>query len=299
MVADKLLCNTKDPEEEDSEEASVEELPEEMSFENSDREKVDLVDKDGNVSHMKQVEENVGDLNKSDISTPTRKAKEATQQDSSVGECLHGYRSENTPDEPYEMINATSPPDDITKHVHQLLEYARGNSGMTKEESVVSIDLWDFAGQHLYYASHPVFLSSRAVYILVHNLSKRLNAPAQPCVRQGTLDIKLENPNDETNMENLLSWLATIHSFKPMNEETDDSAQRKLPYLQPPVFIVGTHADKPVEDIAVMTKQIQESISGKEYGMHVVRPFFSIDNTKPGEDIAEMKKQTQERFSGK
>ncbi|KAJ7358873.1 hypothetical protein OS493_020711 [Desmophyllum pertusum] len=125
-------------------------------------------------SHMKQVEENVDHINKSDISSPARKAKLVTKQDSN-GERLPDFRSENTPDEPDEIINATSLPDGITKHVHQWLKYVRGGrleSGNTKEESVVTIDLWDFAGQHLYYASHPVFLSSRAVYILAHNLSK-------------------------------------------------------------------------------------------------------------------------------
>ncbi|KAJ7331222.1 hypothetical protein OS493_020004 [Desmophyllum pertusum] len=259
--------------EEASKVKSVEELSKELSFEKYDREKMDWEGEDGSVSHMKQIEENIDHLNKSDISSPTKKEKVVTKQDSS-GERFPDCRSENTPlDEPDEMINATSLPDDIKKHVHLWLKCAR------EEESVVSIDMWDFAGQHLYYASHPAFLSSRAVYLLVHNLSKPLNAPAQLCVGQGTHDVKLENPNDETNIENLLSWLATIHSLKQVNEETDDSAQRKLPYLRPPVFIVLTRVDKPVEDIAVVKKKIQERISGKECEMHVVRPFFSIVNT--------------------
>ena len=46
------------------------------------------------------------------------------------------------------------------------------------------------------------------------------------------------------------------------------------------MFIVGTHADKPVEDIEVIKKQIQERISGMEYEKHVVRPLFCIDNTQ-------------------
>ena len=195
-----------------------------------------------------------------------------------------GHRNENEPDDPDLTIAATSLPDEITKNVHQGLEYIRGKdveSSITKEEPVVSMDVWDFAGQHLYYASHPLFLSSRALYILVHNLSKPLHAPAQPCVRQGSSDIQLENPHSETNLENLLSWLATIQSATPVTEETlDDGAQEnQRAYLRPPVIIVGTHADKPSEDIAVMNLQIQKGISSKEYEKHVVRPFFSIDNT--------------------
>ena len=192
---------------------------------------------------------------------------------------LPGCRSESEPDEPDVMINATSPPDDITKQVHQLLECVRGKGDICKGESVVSMDMWDFAGQHLYYASHPLFFSLRAIYVLVHNLSKPLDAPAEPCVRQGTLENKLENPN-ETNVENLQSWLATIHSLTQAKEETDYGAQKRLPHLRPPVLIVGTHADKPAEDIAVMNLQIQKRISDKEYQKHVVRPLFNIDNTR-------------------
>ena len=186
--------------------------------------------------------------------------------------------------EPEVMINATSLPDDVTKQVHQLLaEYVTGEHGskgdIASGESVVSMDVWDFAGQHLYYVSHPLFLSSRAIYVLVYNLSKPLHAPAKPCVRQGTHDIPLENPNNKTNLENLLSWLTTIHSITQVKEEPDIGAQSKLPYLRPPVLVVGTHADKPFEDITVMKSQIQNIISGKEYGKHVVPPLFSIDNT--------------------
>ena len=109
------------------------------------------------------------------------------QDNAHSGEHLFDFsRSENEPDV---IINATSPPDDITKHVHQLLDYVRGEGDIPRGESVVTMDVWDFAGQHLYYASHPIFLSSRAIYVLVHNLSKPLYAPAEPCVRQGTCDI--------------------------------------------------------------------------------------------------------------
>ena len=180
------------------------------------------------------------------------------------------------------MVDATLPPDDVTKHAYLRLrnmlkgEHDDAENADDKKETIVTVDLWDFAGQHLYYASHPVFLSSRAVYVLVHNLSKALDVPAQPCVRQGTHDIILENPNNETNLENLLSWLVTIHSIRPTGEKMSDGM---LPYVRPPVFIVGTHADKPFEDIEVTTSKIQHGISGEEYEKHVIRPFFSIDNT--------------------
>ena len=193
------------------------------------------------------------------------------------GEYFPECGSEIELNEPEVMIKATSPPD-VTRQFLKYVEGEHDESDITKEESVASLDVWDFAGQHLYYASHPLFLSSRALYILVHNLSKPLHAPAKHCVRQGTHNIPLENPNNETNLENLLSWLTTIHSITQVKEEPDIAAQSRLPYLRPPVLIVGTHADKPFEDITVMKSQIEKIISGREYGKHVVPPLFCIDN---------------------
>ena len=150
------------------------------------------------------------------------------------------------------MIDNTSPPNEITKHSMEWIKYVKGQGEGVTEQSVGSIELWDFAGQQLYYASHPVFLTSRAIYILVCNLSKSLHDTAKPCARQGNHNVTLDNPNGTTNLENLLSWLSTVHSITQMRGETLDDARGTLPHLRPPVIIVGTHADKPFENIATM-----------------------------------------------
>ena len=82
-----------------------------------------------------------------------------------------------------------------------------------------------------------------------------------------------------TNLENLLSWLVTIHNTRPTEEEMVKTPN-VLPFLRPPVFIVGTHADKPYEDTKNVTSKIIREISSKDYGQHVIRPFFYIDNTQ-------------------
>ena len=169
-------------------------------------------------------------------------------------------------------------PSDVTDLVVQYLQHLKLHDNIKAKEVILT--LWDFAGQHLYYASHSVFLSPRAVYTLVYNLSKDLNAPAEPCVRQGIHDIVLENPNNETNLESLLSWLASVQSIRPTTSETGTNHKGKLPYLRPPVFIVGTNADQPFEDVKKMEKCIQKSISGKAFEKHVIRPFFAVDNRR-------------------
>ena len=181
------------------------------------------------------------------------------------------------------------PPKEFTDHLVQRFKNVNNQSDTTVVEQYYTLDLWDFAGQHLYYASYPVFLSTRAVYILVHDLSKKLDDTAQPCFKQGIRKILLSNPNKETNLESLLSWLVSLRTMCSVKEED-------LPYCRPPVFIVGTHADKPYQDFKEVESQIQREISGKDYERHVIRPLFSVDNTQGSSDegVVSLKKRVSE-----
>ena len=178
------------------------------------------------------------------------------------------------------------PPKEFTDHLVELLKGLNLQSDTTSIEHDITLDLWDFAGQHLYYASYPVFLSTRAVYILVYDLSKGLQETAQPCFRQGIWEVHRTNPNKETNMEHLLSWLVSISNMHILQPEVNEgkTSVDDLPYVRPPVFIVGTHADKPHQDIKEIESQIQREIFGKNFACHVIRPFFSVDNTQGSSD---------------
>ena len=122
--------------------------------------------------------------------------------------------------------------------------------------------------------------------MLVYDLSKGLKETAKPCFRQGVRDILLDNPNNETNLENLLSWLVSVSSICSSEPDVSERTTKleDLPYVRPPVFIVGTHADEPHQDIKEMELQIQREISGKDYERHVIRPFYSVDNTQGSSD---------------
>ena len=166
---------------------------------------------------------------------------------------------------------------DVMEIVMQYFQGRKLESDIQAKE--YSLSVWDFAGQHLYYASHSVFLSLRAVYVLVHNLSKDLSAQAEPCARPGSLDVDREDPTNQTNLDNLLSWLVSVHCIRPTTDEGHD-LKGNLPHLRPPVFIVGTHADEPFGDIMETEKCIKKSIKGKAYDEHVIRPYFAVDNTR-------------------
>ena len=172
------------------------------------------------------------------------------------------------------------PPEEFTDYLDQLLKGLNLQTDATTVEHHMILDLWDFAGQQLYYASYPVFLSPRAVYMLVYDLNKGLNDPAQPYFKQGNRKIPLTNPNKETNVENLLSWLVSVSSICSSQSE---KAVKDQPHCRPPVFIVGTHADKQQkEDIDKIEMQIKREIL--ENSENVIRPIFSVDNTKGSSD---------------
>ena len=194
----------------------------------------------------------------------------------------HSESATSQPVIPELKIDATLLPEEFTDLLVRHLKGLKLHTEATAVEHHMTLDLWDFAGQHVYYASYPVFLSLQAVYILVYNLSKGLKDIAQPCVRQGIHDILLRNPNNETNLENLLSWLATVKTMCSTKSEMDESkaTTKDLPHLRPPIFIIGTHADVPYQGIQEMESQIQREISEKDYELHVIRPFFSVDNTQ-------------------
>ena len=193
--------------------------------------------------------------------------------------------------------NSTNLPNDITDLVVRYLQSHQREDDIKSEE--VTLTFWDFAGQHLYYASHSVFLSGRAVYILVYNLNKDLMARADPCVRQGLIDVRLDNLNDETNLDNLLSWLVSVHNVRSAANENVAHQKRKLPYQRPPVIIVGTNLDQPFEEVGTTEKRIKDSIIDKEYVKHVIKTFFAVDNsTENDEGVQKLRDKIMEVLKG-
>lgn len=129
------------------------------------------------------------------------------------------------------------------------------------------LDLWDFTGQGEYSSWIPLFFSQRAIYLVVYDLSKELE----------NFNTFVQNANAKTDMEQLLKWLGTVSYM-------GSSEPEGLPYLRPPVFLVGTHADKPCEDIRKTELTILREITLTKVAAHVIRPLFSVDNTKGSSD---------------
>jgi hypothetical protein len=186
-------------------------------------------------------------------------------------------------------------PEDVKKTLSE--RYSADSLDKSSSEQEKTVSIWDFAGQHLYYASHPVFFSPRAVYVLVYNLEKDLEAEADPCARQGLVNIKLDNHDKHTNLEAILSWLVSVHSARPKDDRRNIDTE-ELPYLRPPVIIVGTHADCPFDEPKKMEAIIQTSLIGKTYDEHVIRPFITVNNTLSSNDdgVRKVRDKVKELF---
>ena len=164
----------------------------------------------------------------------------------------------------------------IEEHVSKL----SSKSESTKDDQVYSI-LWDFGGQSVYYDTHPIFLTTTAIYVLVHDLREELWKIATRMSKEGVHEIKEDRQCTKTNEDYLHFWLSSVSclpgSFPPKKESN-------LPKRLPPVFLVCTHADKYTEDNAkARARKIHGSL--KSFGEHLCRAFFAVDNTKSGSGI--------------
>lgn len=73
------------------------------------------------------------------------------------------------------------------------------------------------------------------------------------------------------------------HCWSEKEKDEGKAIAEGQKYLPPPVFIVGTHADSPFEDIKDMESQIQEEIKGMKFNSHVIA-FHAVDNKKGSND---------------
>ncbi|XP_076441170.1 uncharacterized protein LOC143280419 [Babylonia areolata] len=163
-----------------------------------------------------------------------------------------------------------------------------------EKAKTVVLNIWDFAGQAVYYTTHQVFLTSRAVYVIVFNLCDDL-------VPMATDDTEVKEAEELSTLEYMDFWMRSIHSHAA--ENTRDSVENST--LSPPIFVVGTHRDSLHEDPATRSEMVEEKfnelrdfLTGKPYTHHLVTPFFAVENSlDDDEEIGKLKAEI-ERVAG-
>ncbi|XP_020611816.1 cyclic GMP-binding protein C-like [Orbicella faveolata] len=177
----------------------------------------------------------------------------------------------------------TGIPDDIATLIEVLL---REVDKVDDEEDIYSV-LWDFGGQSVYYATHPLFLTSKAIYLLVNDLSRNPHERAKSVMKQGMFT-KFEDSFDfRTNLDYLEFWMSSVASLA-----SEDECAQKCPRSEllleklPPVFLVCTHADKPYDcgDPSTLANMVFGSLQRRPYKTHLYGDVFVVDNTKSGNE---------------
>ena len=142
--------------------------------------------------------------------------------------------------------------------------------------------LWDFAGQSVYYVTHPLFLTARAIYCLVYDLSLNPHDTAKPLVKHGVFETFEESLNLKTNLDYLDFWMTSIAALASSQTYDNEAGLQSevFPENRPPVFLVCTHADTPYGcgNPKELSRKIFGCLKGRPYGDQLFDVFF-VDNT--------------------
>ncbi|KAL9963773.1 hypothetical protein ACROYT_G027313 [Oculina patagonica] len=177
-------------------------------------------------------------------------------------------------------------PDDIATLIEMRL---KGVDKLEDEEDIYSV-LWDFAGQSVYNTTHPIFLTSRASYLLIYDLSQNPFERAKPVVKQGMFGKFKDCIGFKTNLGDLDFWMSSVSSQTIQNERQQENwkSHRKseaFPEKLPAVFLVCTHADAPYGggDPSSLAQEVFGFLQTKPYESHLYGDVFVVDNTKSGQ----------------
>ncbi|XP_060601416.1 probable serine/threonine-protein kinase qkgA [Ruditapes philippinarum] len=143
------------------------------------------------------------------------------------------------------------------------------------------LQVWDFGGQFIFYATHTLFHSTTSVYLMVFDLTKPLSAIFE--------DPEFPNESVGKSMQQYAEyWMRSIHTYVG----SDDG-------LQPPVILVGTHKDLLKGDETMKQKiaddyfdKIRELFEDSPIINHIQAKHFAVDCTNPCDsNIVELRKK--------
>ncbi|XP_053406953.1 uncharacterized protein LOC128559434 isoform X2 [Mercenaria mercenaria] len=169
----------------------------------------------------------------------------------------------------------------IQELVHEVVTCS--SADFSRKDNTADLSVWDFAGQHVFYGTHQVFLSKRAVYLLVTDLSEHVdNIVDDEC---------FIDSNGETRCkisDFVAFWLNSIHSYC----ESEKSGE-------PPVILIGTFADKldkeKKQELAgnFFTKLREVLVHSAAYD-HLECENFTIDNSVKDPNVELLKQKIVE-----
>ena len=172
----------------------------------------------------------------------------------------------------------------MPEEIETLIKELRDKVDKRESEDDIYSVLWDFAGESVYYETHQLFLTSRAIYLLVYDLSRDPQGSAKPVKRQGVFEKIEEKMCTKTNLDYLDYWMTSVSSQSSQIEYFfSNSTSTVLPRTIPPVFLVCTHSDQPFggNDASELAIKLYGTLHTKPYSSQLCGVFV-VDNTKSG-----------------
>ncbi|XP_061192318.1 uncharacterized protein LOC133200551 [Saccostrea echinata] len=127
-----------------------------------------------------------------------------------------------------------------------LFDYEGNASPISENDSKELLSVMDFAGQVAYYACHQVYLSRRAIYLLVVDMTQDLTTKLQQDDRNCVLGTLFE---DWTALDYFTFWLQTIRTYgqedggKRYNTKSYDPESSEREKILTPIIVLATHRD--------------------------------------------------------
>ncbi|XP_063960570.1 uncharacterized protein LOC129267982 [Lytechinus pictus] len=193
---------------------------------------------------------------------------------------------------------STNMPNQIASLVEKMLkeqlrmkEVGTDSTDGGKDDGV-SLSIWDFAGHDIYYTTHQVFLTWRAIYVVVFDLSRSLDSVVPPESRDDYYEMAKGGAKAElTCLEFINFWLCSIFAHAVAPSSVVDKNASKTSQKSPPIFIVGTHrasvtgdAKEKNKKIDAAFEKIRKTIKKKPFECHVVPKYYAIENSLEDKD---------------
>ncbi|KAK3587048.1 hypothetical protein CHS0354_008076 [Potamilus streckersoni] len=189
-------------------------------------------------------------------------------------------------DSPSQISDAEKPltrEDKKNDTIMEMIKLVNDNADKLEKSRVeyAPLSMWDFAGQYIFYTTHQTFLTRRAIYLLVTDLSRHIT----DLVNDDEVFFDSRGKQVCKVYDLVEIWLNSIHSCAPSTEAGS-----------PPVILVGTHVDKlPKESrprvIAEYFKKIRKILKDKKTKLHLADEDFAIDNSQPDSTLEALKRK--------
>lgn len=133
-------------------------------------------------------------------------------------------------------------------------------------------NIWDFGGQFIYYATHQIFHTRDAIYLLCFDLTKDLD----------TMIIDCDFPDRKEMMKNsLLFWVNSIYASVGGEDKSSEN---------PVIILVGTHRDKFHGDIDKKFDKVFDLFTKSELrNLIYYKPFAVASKDKNDYAVGELR----------